>query len=55
MAWSQYSNFKALGDEVAAKANYRVWCEVVPLKRRIIWKLSRLTRAVVSRGFTHLV
>jgi glycosyltransferase involved in cell wall biosynthesis len=55
MAWSQYSNFKALGDEVAAKANYRVWCEVVPLKRRIIWKLSRLTRAVVSRGFAHLV
>jgi glycosyltransferase involved in cell wall biosynthesis len=51
MAWSQYSNFKALGDDVAAMANYRAWCQVAPLNRRIIWRLSRLARAVVARVF----
>ena len=50
MAWNQYSNFKAQGDEVAASANYRVWCEVVPLKHRISWTILRMIKALRWRA-----
>jgi glycosyltransferase involved in cell wall biosynthesis len=36
MAWHQYSRFQAAGDEISAAANYQLWCDLTPLRARIL-------------------
>jgi len=46
LAWSQHIRFKTLGDPAAAEANYRVWCQLVPVRQQVLWKVGRLAKSI---------
>jgi glycosyltransferase involved in cell wall biosynthesis len=48
-AWWQYNKFKSSGDELAAKANWQLWVELVSLRQRTVRQFKAAVMPIIHR------